>query len=344
MASDGAMPLSFFATAPRRRVYSGNCERDPMQSVLPANACCKNRRARKHLVLHMATTIAVLWSTAALGSLSGAQSVKPFVNPARREQPRHVDEARAISFQPLSVKGTQGNFASANAEHSRQPTVHVTANWHTSLTMHSQQEDLTQKSETIKELLIPDPSRSLPRAVDDTKGADDEEDADKKDDNDKDDGGTKGLDCQAAPPLSTVTANIGLPSGKLPTNAYAKCAEQTHALDDRRAGGGWMAFEHHWSATCMRHRPLYFEEVNAERYGYTPSYLFQPVISAGRFFATIPALPYKMAIDHPRECKYTLGHYRPGSCNPWRRHQLPRKLSASAVEVGFIAAMILIFP
>ena len=342
MASDGAMPLSSFATAPRRRVYSGNCERDPMQTVLPANACCKNRLARKHLVLHMATTIAVLWSTAACGSLSGAQPANPFVNPARREQPRHVDEARALLFQPLSVKVTQGNFVSANAEHSRQPTVHVTANWHTSLTMHNQQEDLPQKSETIEELSIPDPSRSLPRAVDEPKGTNDEEDADKKDD--KDEGGTRRSDCQATPPLSTVTVDIGLPSGKLPSDAYAKCAEQTHPLDDRRAAGGWMAFEHHWSATCMRHRPLYFEEVNAERYGYTPSYLFQPVISAGRFFATIPALPYKMAIDHPRECKYTLGHYRPGSCNPWRRHQLPRKLGACAVEVGFIAAMILIFP
>jgi len=94
----------------------------------------------------------------------------------------------------------------------------------------------------------------------------------------------------------------------------------------------------------MHHRPLYFEEINAERYGYTVCQALQPVISAARFFGTIPALPYKMVVDCPRDCIYTLGYYRPGSCAPRRWNRLPMQLTAGVVETGFIAAMILLIP
>ncbi|MCG8448866.1 MAG: hypothetical protein MI725_04695 [Pirellulales bacterium] len=150
--------------------------------------------------------------------------------------------------------------------------------------------------------------------------------------------------CDVAGPLSSVSVNIVLPEGKLPASAYAGCAETVPPIADPRLAGGWMLFEYPWSATCQCHRPLYFEEINAERYGYTPSYFFQPVISAVRFFATIPALPYKMAVERPRDCIYTLGHYRPGSCNPRRWHRLPLRLGASAVEAGIIAGLILLIP
>lgn len=148
-------------------------------------------------------------------------------------------------------------------------------------------------------------------------------------------------DCYHAPPLATMSASIALPSGKLPTNAAAECAAQT---SDTRLCCGWAGTEHHWSATCMRHRPLYFEEINAERYGYTVCYAMQPVISAARFFATIPALPYKMMVERPRDCIYTLGHYRPGSCAPRRWNRLPWQITAGVVETGFIAGMILLIP
>ena len=66
------------------------------------------------------------------------------------------------------------------------------------------------------------------------------------------------------------------------------------------------------------HRPLYFEEINLERYGYGCGWCLQPGASAAHFFGTVPALPYLMTVDCPHECIYTLGHYRPGSCPPWR--------------------------
>ncbi len=151
--------------------------------------------------------------------------------------------------------------------------------------------------------------------------------------------------CYRAPSLSSLSTQIGLPSGKLPTDAAAKCAVENPPTSDLRLAGAWTTTEQHWSATCLHHRPLYFEEINAERHGYTPSYLLQPLISAGHFFVTIPALPYKMAVDHPRDCVYTLGHYRPGSgCTPWRGNRLPLRLKGVAAETAFIAGMILLLP
>ncbi|NOZ39161.1 MAG: hypothetical protein GXP24_02905 [Planctomycetes bacterium] len=151
-------------------------------------------------------------------------------------------------------------------------------------------------------------------------------------------------DCYQAPPLSALSVRIALPTGKLPTNAAAQCAIENKPTGDARLVGAWPLIEHHWSATCSRHRPLYFEEINAERYGYTVSYALQPVLSAAHFFGTIPALPYKMAIDHPRDCIYTLGHYRPGSCVPRRASHLPWQPTAAGVEAGLIAGLILLVP
>lgn len=150
--------------------------------------------------------------------------------------------------------------------------------------------------------------------------------------------------CYQAPPLSALSTSIALPSGAMPTNVAAECAEKFSPTGDIRLACGWGGTEFYWSATCMRHRPLYFEEINAERYGYTVSYCLQPVISAARFFGTIPALPYKMVVERPRDCIYTLGHYRPGSCAPRRWHRLPLKAGAAVVETGFIAGLILLLP
>ncbi|MEM8945534.1 MAG: hypothetical protein AAGD11_10140 [Planctomycetota bacterium] len=150
--------------------------------------------------------------------------------------------------------------------------------------------------------------------------------------------------CYRAPALTELSTSIALPDGELPTDVATLCAGETSPTGDARLYGGWACVDYHWSATCMHHRPLYFEEINAERYGYTISYALQPVISAARFFATIPALPYKMAVDGPRDCVYTLGYYRPGSCVPRRCNRPPFSLRGSAVETGVIAGLILLIP
>ena len=150
--------------------------------------------------------------------------------------------------------------------------------------------------------------------------------------------------CYVARPLSSLSINIALPDGSLPENMAMACATNMGTVNDKRLEYGWSQYDFHWAASCLCHAPLYFEETNAERYGYTPSRALQPFISAGRFFLTIPALPYKMIVDRPHDCIYTLGLYRPGNCVPRRWNHLPLDIAAAAVEVGVIAGMIAILP
>jgi len=144
--------------------------------------------------------------------------------------------------------------------------------------------------------------------------------------------------------VTDLRASIALPEGKFPENVAALRAETTPYVGDRRIDGRWAVTEQHWSATCLHHRPLYFEDVNLERHGYTASHVLQPAISATRFFASIAALPYKMALDRPHECIYTLGNYRPGSCAPRHWQVLPLHLGAAAVETAFVAGLIVLIP
>ncbi len=150
--------------------------------------------------------------------------------------------------------------------------------------------------------------------------------------------------CFVAPPMSMVEANIALPPGDLPSDRARFCSADTPYVWDSRLEFGWAQFDFHWSATCLCHKPLYFEEINAERYGYTVSRVFQPFISGGKFFFTIPALPYLMTVDRPCDCIYTLGQYRPGDCVPRRWNRVPLRAGAAIVEVGTIAGLILLIP
>ena len=76
-----------------------------------------------------------------------------------------------------------------------------------------------------------------------------------------------------------------------------------------------------WLAPNFAHNPLYFEETQLERYGNRrPLQLFH---SGLHFFGTLPILPYKMGADHPYECQYTYGTYRPGDCVPYDLERQP---------------------
>ncbi len=98
-----------------------------------------------------------------------------------------------------------------------------------------------------------------------------------------------------------------------------------------------------WEAPGTAHHPLYFEEVNLERYGYSFG-LAQPVVSAAHFFGRIPALPYLMTVDPPHRCVYTLGHYRPGSCAPLAWNLVPFDPLAAAVQGGVVTGLVYLIP
>jgi hypothetical protein len=141
-------------------------------------------------------------------------------------------------------------------------------------------------------------------------------------------------------PLSELGINIAIPAGDLPTDHGAVCLASLNTPVVR----SFPTYYYQWDATCLCHRPLYFEEINLERYGYGCGCCLQPLASAAHFFGTVPALPYCMAAECPHECVYTLGHYRPGSCPPWRCHWPPADPLAAAAEGGVWTGMIFLIP
>jgi hypothetical protein len=99
-----------------------------------------------------------------------------------------------------------------------------------------------------------------------------------------------------------------------------------------------------WKASGLAHKPLYFEQVQMERYGHSWGPVLDPIVSGAHFFGTLPILPYKMGIETPNECVYTLGYYRPGSCAPYMIPAFPFTWRAAAFEGGAWTAGVFIFP
>jgi hypothetical protein len=147
-------------------------------------------------------------------------------------------------------------------------------------------------------------------------------------------------------PLDELSTNIVLPGGLLPRDHWAERPHQfVGFFDPCGMTRGWPVNSYLWEASCFAHNPLYFEEINLERYGYGCCACLQPAASACHFFGTVPALPYKMAVDCPGECEYTLGHYRPGSCPPWRYHCCSRVSGLGAMsEAGVLTGLIFLIP
>jgi len=152
-------------------------------------------------------------------------------------------------------------------------------------------------------------------------------------------------------PIASVRTNLLCSEGDMPSNeARAKFAPMGEMPEAAIVTRQWPGLLYQYEAAWLYHRPLYFEEVNLERYGYmscdhrcngVPAALIQPVLSGAHFFATVPALPYKMAVNRPRECVYALGHYRPGSFVPYQIHWPPLRPTAGVVEA--VAATGLVF-
>ena len=103
-------------------------------------------------------------------------------------------------------------------------------------------------------------------------------------------------------------------------------------LNSRFEGRDWAPTTFTWKATGTCFKPLYFQDVQLERYGHSWNPVVQPFMSAAHFFISVPLLPYKMGLNSPCECEYTLGYYRPGSCAPYMIEPIPFSLRAAAFE------------
>jgi len=145
-------------------------------------------------------------------------------------------------------------------------------------------------------------------------------------------------------PLQDVVLRIAPEAGELPGDRaqtfFADAGRTFHEMGTSRETAEWLF---HWEAPAMRYRPLYFEEINLERYGYTVGWM-QPAVSAAHFFGRIPALPYLMVSENARQCRYALGHGRPGDCVPFYCHRAPLRLDAAALEAAVVAGAIIAFP
>ena len=99
-----------------------------------------------------------------------------------------------------------------------------------------------------------------------------------------------------------------------------------------------------WKASGACHKPLYFEDVQLERYGHEWGPFAQPVISTAHFFGDVIVLPYKMGIHPPNECQYSLGFYRPGSCAPWTVGPVPISLRGALMQAKVVTGAALVLP
>jgi hypothetical protein len=136
---------------------------------------------------------------------------------------------------------------------------------------------------------------------------------------------------------------IGLdivPPGKAGDDFPCECVLGAGVYEPR----SWPELTYTWKAAALCHKPLYFEEVQSERYGHSHGPFMDPLVSAAHFFVTIPLLPYYMGVDPPWECQYSLGYYRPGSCAPFMEEPFPLSMRGAAVEAGAITGAAFVLP
>ena len=136
--------------------------------------------------------------------------------------------------------------------------------------------------------------------------------------------------------IADLTTNITPSEGDLPHD----CPLGGAAFQPR----AFAPITYAWTASGLCHKPLYFEDVQLERYGHMLGPWSQPIASAANFFVSIPALPYKMGLEPPTECIYTLGYYRPGDCAPYMIDPLPLSVRGALFEAGAWVGGVAIFP
>ena len=109
-------------------------------------------------------------------------------------------------------------------------------------------------------------------------------------------------------------------------------------------GRCWDQITYMWKASCLCHKPLYFEDEALERYGHSWGPCCDPLVAGAHFFCTMPVLPYCMGVTPPSECMYALGHYRPGNCAPYMINPVPLSCRGAALEAGAVAGAIWFIP
>jgi len=135
--------------------------------------------------------------------------------------------------------------------------------------------------------------------------------------------------------VNIATKTIG--TGLIPENIAANRAAPSTSLMDGQSRG-IVSQQVNWRPANVCHLPLYFEDAMLERHGHVRWGCAQPIVSGAKFLTTIPLLPYVTTLQPPCEPRYTLGHFRPGSCAPALKDHLPWDRWAATVEVVSLGA------
>lgn len=109
------------------------------------------------------------------------------------------------------------------------------------------------------------------------------------------------------------------------------------------AARNWAPQTYAWQASALCHKPLYFENVQLERYGHTYGPIRQPIHSVAHFFVSLVTVPYQSGIHPVSECQYALGFYRPGDCAPWLKDPVPFSLNG-AVRQALVTTGVAVIP
>jgi hypothetical protein len=139
--------------------------------------------------------------------------------------------------------------------------------------------------------------------------------------------------------FDSISTDLEPASGLMPTDQATEVFQPGPLSPE---GVTWKPF--YWSASEIWHRPLYFDDVQLERYGQTRAPLLQPVLSGAHFFGTLPIIPYKTGLDRPFEMVSTLGYYRPGSPAPCVGRRLPWQWDAALIQAGAVVSGVFILP
>lgn len=96
-------------------------------------------------------------------------------------------------------------------------------------------------------------------------------------------------------------------------------------------------------ASYVVYQPLYFQQINHERYGWDLG-VFQPIVSTAQFYGDVLLFPYKFAANPPWHCDANVGYALPGDPEPLRFLTTPFSWRGVVGEVGVAVGGAAVFP
>ena len=143
--------------------------------------------------------------------------------------------------------------------------------------------------------------------------------------------------------VTEVPLDIRSTEGAMPDDASASAFPDTTILSEPGPAPERVEVPVAYTPWTICYRPLYFEEIALERYGYSRGIL-QPAISGAHFFGSVAALPYKMTVRPPRSCECSNGFGLPGDCPlpGYGEHVL--RADAALIHAAIVAGIVLALP